>query len=192
VTAPSASVTEIVDAAGVGVGVGVGVGIGAGVGVGTGLAGRGLVDVPDPALHAWPVQDHQRFEEFSCQIVPFTSAISVTLALWPAAEPFSSTTPALVIVQALPAESMIEEVEPAKTTASSGDGTGVGAGVGTGVGVGVGDGAGVGVGVWAGSGLVWVPSPMFQPEPSQPHQPPAAFSCQTVPPTKASSVTLAL
>src|SRR6185437_3266299 len=109
------------------------------------------------------------------------------------AAPLTATWPPLVMVQALPAASVIAALEPASTTVLLGDATGAGVGVGTGTGVGVGVGAGVGVGV-AGSGLTDVPAAGDQPEAGavSPHHRLLVFSCQMVPLTKASSFTPAV
>src|SRR6185312_15555008 len=94
------------------------------------------------------------------------------------AAPLTATWPPLVMVQALPAASVIATLEPASTTVSFGDAAGTGGGTGVGVGVG----AGVGVGV-AGSGLTGVPAAGDQPEAGavSPHHRLLVFSCQMVP-----------
>src|SRR6185437_18394 len=81
------------------------------------------------------------------------------------AAPLTATWPPLVMVQALPAASVIAALEPASTTVLLGDATGAGVGVGTGTGTGVGVGVGTGVGVGvAGSGLADVPAAGDHPE----------------------------
>ena len=82
--------------------------------------GTGLVTMPLPPAQVPPVQLHHRPEAFSCQMTPFSKAISVTFAVYPATLPFSSTTPP-VIVQTLPAASMMEPLAPAFRMLLSGE-----------------------------------------------------------------------
>ncbi|HBK06540.1 MAG TPA: hypothetical protein DDZ81_11840 [Acetobacteraceae bacterium] len=131
--------TTVSFADGVTMGVGVGVATGVGVGVGVGVTGSGLTEVPawgDHAAFGW-VSPHHRLLLFSCQIVPFTYASSMTFAVVVSAVPLIATCPPAVIVQALPLASVMAAEDPASTTVSFADGVAVGVGVGTGVGVGV-------------------------------------------------------
>jgi hypothetical protein len=64
---------------------------------------------------------YQSTDAFSCQIKPFTYAISVTPLVVMSATPQTATWPAAVIVHTLPAASAIAAVEPASTTVSFGE-----------------------------------------------------------------------
>src|SRR5580700_9930439 len=82
--------------------------------------GSGLTALPPPG-QVDPFHSHHRFDVFSCQIVPLTYASSDTFSEYPAAWPFSSTTPA-AMVHTYPDASVMELLDPASITVSFADG----------------------------------------------------------------------